>query len=66
MIHTLEKRHVFGNGTMDTHWEVREYTHRTPIGALANGKTLKKGTKVQCEKYCRTAGITLESGCNNG
>lgn len=59
MIYTLEKRHEFGNGTMETHWEVREYTHRTAIGVLANGKTLKKGTKAQCEKYCRTVGVQI-------
>ena len=60
MIHTLEKRHEFGNGTMTTHWEVRSYTHKSPIGVLMNGKTLKKGTKAQCEKYCRTKNITVE------
>lgn len=60
MIYTLEKRHEFGYGTMSTHWEVRSYTHKTPIGVLANGKTLKKGTKAQCEKYCRITKITVE------
>ena len=60
MIYTLEKRHEFGNGTMATHWEVREYTHRTAIGILANGKTLKEGTKAQCEKYIRTKSIKIE------
>lgn len=59
MIYTLEKRHVFGGGTMETHYEVISYTHRTPIGVLANGKTLKQGTKAQCEKYCRTKNIKL-------
>lgn len=61
MIYTLEKRHEFSGGTMTTHWEVRSYTHRTPIGVLANGKTLKSGTKVQCEKYIRTKGIQAET-----
>lgn len=60
MINTLEKRHEFGRGTMETHWEVRSYTHRSRIGVLMNGKTLKKGTKIQCEKYCRTKNIILE------
>lgn len=59
MIYTLEKRHEFDGGTMYTHYEVRSYTHRTPIGVLANGKTLKKGTKTQCEKYIRTKGIQV-------
>lgn len=59
MIYTLEKRHAFGNGTMETYYEVREYTHRTPIGVLANGKTLKQGTKAQCEKYIRTKNIKV-------
>lgn len=61
MIYTLEKRHEFGYGTMTTHWEVISYTHKTPIGVLANGKTLKKGTKAQCKKYCRTKNIIVEA-----
>lgn len=60
MIYTLEKRHEFGRGTVETHWEVRSYTHISPIGVLMNGKTLKKGTKIQCEKYCRTKNIIYE------
>lgn len=58
MIYTIEKRDVFGGGTATTHWEVISYTHITPIGIYAGGKTLKSGTKRQCEKYCRTKGIT--------
>lgn len=53
MIYTLEKRHEFGQGTIETYWEVRSYTHISGIGVFMNGKTLKKGNKVQCEKYCR-------------
>lgn len=60
MIYTLEKRHEFGYGSMFTHWEVRSYTHITPIGVYAGGKTLKKGTKKECEKYCRIKEITPE------
>lgn len=45
MIYILEKRHEFGQGTIET--------HISGIGVFMNGKTLKKGTKVQCEKYCR-------------
>lgn len=60
MIYTLEKRHEFGKGTIDTHFEVRSYTHRSSIGVLMNGKTLKKGTKTQCEKYCRRKKIIIE------
>lgn len=45
MIYTIEKRHEFGGGSMSTHWEVRQYTHITPIGVYARGKTLKKGSK---------------------
>lgn len=61
MIYTIEKRHEFGNGTMSTHYEVRSYTHRTAIGVLAGGKTLKAGTKAQCEKYIRTKSISVET-----
>ena len=60
MIYTLEKRHEFGYGTMNTHWEVISYTHKSNTGVLMNGKTLKKGTKAQCEKYCRTKNIIVE------
>lgn len=61
MIYSIEKRHEFGSGTMTTHYEVRSYTHKTPIGVLANGKTLKSGTKKQCEKYIRAKGIKAEA-----
>lgn len=64
MIYTIEKRHSFGDGTMETYYEVREYTHRTPIGVLANGKTLKTGTKKQCEKYCRLKNILINADYN--
>ena len=59
MIYTLEKRHEFGNGEMTTYFEVRSYTHRSNIGALMNGKTLKKGSKKQCETYIRKTGISI-------
>ena len=60
MIYTLEKRHEFGAGSMSTHWEIRSYTHITPIGVYAGGKTLKKGTKKECENYCRRKGLSFE------
>ena len=60
MIYTIEKRHEFGGGSMSTHWEVRGYTHITPIGIYAGGKTLKSGTKKECDKYCRIKGIKPE------
>lgn len=59
MLYMIEKRHTFGSGTMTTHYEVRSYTHITPLGVLAGGKTLKSGTKAQCEKYVRTKGIEI-------
>lgn len=58
MIYTLEKRHEFGGGTMTTHWEVRSYTHVTKIGVYAGGKTLKSGTKPQCEKFAGSKGLS--------
>ena len=59
MIYRIEKRHVFGCGTMETHYEVLSYSHITKIGVLANGKTLKRGTLKQCEAFCRKKGISL-------
>lgn len=60
MIYTLEKRHEFGSGTMTTHWEVRSYSHITPIGIYADGKTLKRGSKRECDNYCKTQGLEVE------
>lgn len=61
MIYTLEKRHSFAGGQMFTNYEVIEYKGRIgAAGILTNGKTVKKGTLAQCEKYCRTKGITAE------
>ena len=62
MIYTLEKRHEFGNGTMDTHWEVIAYTGKTKTGVLIGGKTLKKGTKKQCQEYIRRTNICIDEG----
>ena len=61
MIFKIEKRHEFEGSRMFTHWDVRSYTHVSPIGVLMNGKTLKKGTKTQCEKFCRTKNIIAEA-----
>ena len=52
MLYTIQKRHEFGCGTMTTHYEVISYTGISPIGIWLNEKTLKKGTKKECEKYC--------------
>lgn len=60
MIYTLEKRHEFEAEQMFTHYEVCSYTHITPIGVYAGGKTLKQGTLAQCEKYCRLKKIQPE------
>lgn len=59
MIYTIERRSSFGYGVVESHYEVRKYSHRTPIGVLANGVTLKSGTKEQCEKYCRKCNIKI-------
>ncbi len=59
MIYKLEKRHEFGGGTIETHWEVISYAGVSKSGVLLNGKTLKKGTKVQCQNYCRTKAIQI-------
>ncbi len=61
MIYTIEKCHEFGGGTMSTHYEVRTYTHITPIGVYAGGKTLKKyKTLREVDKYLRATGIQAE------
>lgn len=60
MIYKIEKRNEFGRGTMTSHYEVRSYTHRSAIGVLMNGKTLKKGTLEQCRDYCGKHNIEIE------
>ena len=50
MIHTIEKRNARCEGSMISWYEVREYTHRTPIGILANGKTIAE-FKTKKEAY---------------
>ena len=61
MIYTIEKRSVFGGGTIENHYEVRCYERRTAIGALVGGKTLKKAkTKAEAMNYCGRKGILFE------
>ena len=60
MIYKIEKRCKFGGGSMTSHYEVISYTHRSKIGVLMNGKTLKSGTKEQCERYCSKRDIEIE------
>lgn len=61
MVYTIERRSVFGGGTMESHYEVCQYTHRTPIGVLAGGKTLRKfKKKTDAQKYCVKRGIKVE------
>lgn len=61
MIYTIERRCVFGAGTMESHYEVRQYERRTTIGVLVGGKTLKEcKTKAQAKDYCRKKGIKIE------
>ena len=61
MIHTIEKRCAFGYGSMTSWYEVIEYTHRTPIGILANGKTIAEfKTKKEARAYCKANDIKAE------
>ena len=61
MIYTIERRSVFDGGTMESHYEVRQYERRTAIGVLVGGKTLKVcKTKTQAKDYCGRKGINYE------
>lgn len=61
MIYTIERRNVFEAGTMESHYEVRQYERRTAIGVLVGGKTLKKcKTKTDAKDYCVKKGIKIE------
>lgn len=53
MIYTIEKRHEFGYGSMETHYEVISHTHITKIGVYANPQTVERfKTKREARKYC--------------
>ena len=61
MIYTIEKRNARCEGSMISWYEVRSYTHKTPIGVLANGYTIAKfKTKKEARAYCKTYGIEAE------
>ncbi len=62
MIYTIEKRKAFGEGSVISWYEVRQYTHRTPIGILANGETLAEfDTKREARAYCKAHDIEEEA-----
>lgn len=61
MIYTIEKRSARCEGSLASWYEVREYTHRTPIGILANGKTIAEfKTKKEARAYCKANDIKAE------
>lgn len=62
MIYTIERRNVYGYGSVETHYEVRRYERRSEhTGALLNGKTVKSFRKItQAKAYCRRWGIIAE------
>ena len=60
MIYTIERRSARCDGSVVSWYEVRSYTHITPIGVYANGKTLiKVMTKREAKKYCMANGIDI-------
>ena len=62
VIYTIERRSEFGGGTMESHYEVRQYERRTPIGVLIGGKMLKKAKKKQeAEQYCARRGFSVDA-----
>ena len=61
MIYTIEKRSARCEGSLASWYEVREYTHRTPIGILANGKTIAEfKNKREARTYCKANDIKAE------
>lgn len=60
MIYTIEKRSARCEGSLASWYEVREYTHITPIGVYANGKTLvETKTKREAKAFCKANGIEI-------
>lgn len=61
MIYTLERRHEFGGGTMETYYGLFCYERRCASGALVNGKLVRRfKRKIDGTKYCDRYGIKLE------
>ena len=60
MLYTIERRNAMGEGGMASWYEVRSYTHITPIGVYANGKTLvETKTKREAKAFCKANGIEI-------
>lgn len=58
MIYTIEKRHEFGYGSMETHYELISHTHITKIGVYANPQTVERfKTKKAAREYCKKNNI---------
>lgn len=51
MIYTMERRHYFGSGSMESRWEVHEYSHRCPSGDLPEGKLVYSCKAKKWEVY---------------
>lgn len=58
MIYSLEKRKVFGNGSVETKYEVRQYEGVYDNGVPYGGKTIKTvKTKKAAEAILRRKGV---------
>ncbi|MBO1309820.1 MULTISPECIES: hypothetical protein [Faecalibacterium] len=58
MIYTMERRHYFGSGSMESRWEVHEYSHRCQSGDLPEGKLVYScKAKKEASAYCKARGI---------
>ena len=58
MIYTMERRHYFGSGSMESRWEVHEYSHRCQSGDLPEGKLVYScKAKKEASAYCKANGI---------
>ena len=54
MIYTIERRSTFGEGSMESHYEVIRYERRTKIGILVGGKVVFVcKTKKEAKEFCR-------------
>ena len=61
MIYIIEQRKARDAGSLVSWYEVRQYTHRTNIGVLANGETLAKvRTKKEAREWCKANGIEAD------
>lgn len=62
MIYKIQKRTIFGGGSMESYYEVMSYERRTQIGILVGGQVLYScKTKREAIQFCRENNIEINN-----